>query len=246
LQKRQRKDSLWNWFSILVLLGAAGAVFVFYLIYQNPQSVFNPYPPPTMPAALALPTATETPPSLPATWTPEISATPQPNVTLDPVGTEEMTDVVSIGETQSSTLMAATEDPGTAVSSNYPYMIKGTPAPIAAVIIDSSRQECDWMGVGGQVHDLQGRPVTGVVVQLGGKLDGSPISQFSLTGTALNYGPAGYEFKLSDHPIASQGTLWIRLIDQSNYQISSKIYFDTYDMDDCSKNLVIINFKQVR
>ena len=66
----------------------------------------------------------------------------------------------------------------------------------------------------------------------------------NLTGVALNYGRSGYEFTLADHPIASKQSAWVQLLDQSNLPLSPKVYFNTYE--DCSKNLIIVNFKQVR
>jgi len=105
---------------------------------------------------------------------------------------------------------------------------------------------CEWMGVGGQVVDLSDAPVTGLIVRLGGRLPGVKIEEntISLTGVALNYGRSGYEFKLADQPIASQGLLWVQLINQSGVPISEKVYFDTFDS--CTQNLILIDFKQTR
>ena len=100
------------------------------------------------------------------------------------------------------------------------------------------------MGVGGQVLDLQGRPLTGVTVQLSGTLDGKSTILNSLTGTARQYGEAGFEFTLEDAPLASTGTLWVRLADQASLPLSGRQFFDTYA--ECEKNLIIINFKQIR
>jgi hypothetical protein len=105
---------------------------------------------------------------------------------------------------------------------------------------------CNWMGVGGQAVDMSNAPVTGLIIRLGGSLPGIVIPEhmMSLTGVALNYGRAGYEFKLADQPVASKKLLWVQLLDQSGGPLSDKIYFDTYDS--CDKNLIIIDFKQVR
>ncbi len=100
------------------------------------------------------------------------------------------------------------------------------------------------MGVGGQVLDLQGRPLTGMTIQVGGVLENVAVNQTSLTGLALKYGEAGYEFELAKMPTASEKTLWLRMIDQANLPLSPRIYFNTTAT--CDKNLVIINFKQIR
>jgi hypothetical protein len=101
------------------------------------------------------------------------------------------------------------------------------------------------MGVGGQVSDLSGRPVTGINVQMYGIVDGRSMNVITLTGTALKYGEAGYEFTISDEKVfASKGVFWIQLIDQQRNPLSKRVVFDT--LDDCVRNLVVINFTQVR
>jgi hypothetical protein len=102
------------------------------------------------------------------------------------------------------------------------------------------------MGVGGQAVDMSNTPVTGLIIRLGGALPGVTIPEhmMSLTGVALNYGRAGYEFKLADEPIASRKSLWVQLLDQAGVPISEKIFFDTFDS--CDMNLIIIDFKQSR
>ena len=103
---------------------------------------------------------------------------------------------------------------------------------------------CNWAGVAGQVFDLQGRPVMGVRVWLRGTFNGEQVSYLSLTLESSPYGPSGFEFTLGDTPINSTGKLSIQLFDQANIPISERVYFDTYE--DCQKNLILINFKQIR
>jgi hypothetical protein len=129
-------------------------------------------------------------------------------------------------------------------SSVYQYKILAQPAAISASLFDSNRSNCDWMGVAGQVRDLRDSPVTGILVLLGGSLEWRIQNQTTITGTARNYGPAGYEFTLADHMVETTESIWIQLVDQSYVPLSAKVYFDTFD--DCQKNLVIINFKQAR
>jgi hypothetical protein len=103
---------------------------------------------------------------------------------------------------------------------------------------------CSWSGVGGQVLDLSGGPVIGLTVRLYGSLNSQMIDQRTLTGVNQAYGDAGFEFKLGDKPVASQGTLYIQLLDQADLPMSDKIFFDTYD--DCQRNLVVVNIVQVK
>jgi len=102
------------------------------------------------------------------------------------------------------------------------------------------------MGVGGQVIDMSNAPVIGLIIRLGGRLPGVTIPEdlISLTGLALSYGRSGYEFKLTDRPIASRGQLWIQLLNQEGGPLSNQVYFDTYES--CEQNLIIIDFVQVR
>jgi hypothetical protein len=102
------------------------------------------------------------------------------------------------------------------------------------------------MGVGGQVVDMSNAPVIGLIIRLGGNLPGVkfPENTISLTGLALTYGRSGYEFKLADKPIASRGSLWVQLLNQSGGPLSDKAYFNTYE--NCEQNLIIIDFVQVR
>lgn len=61
--------TLWNILAILVLMAIAGTGVVYAQIFIDPQSPFNPFPPPTLPATLSIPSWTPTYRQLPATWT---------------------------------------------------------------------------------------------------------------------------------------------------------------------------------
>lgn len=228
-----------NFLTIVLLLGIIAAIALTVLIFQNPQAVYNPFPPPTLPAAIVLPSATPTVIALPPTWTPVVTETPAPTATV--ATPTRVPDVATPIPTDSDLLFTAT--PTEKASSIYPFATQSAPAAIDATVLFPERV-CNWMGVGGQVVDMQARPLTGVGVQLGGSIGGKTVSLTSLTGTALQYGTAGYEFTISDVPTATQGSFWIRLVDQANLPLSGRIYFDTYA--ECEKNLTIINLKQVR
>jgi hypothetical protein len=233
---RRQFDLFWNFLTFLVVLGMIIVAAGVAIIYINPYSRLNPYPPQSLPKALMLATHTPTLISLPGTWTPtKAPSTPVPPTEtptpVTPTPTNIMGDLV------------LTETPTLDANANYSFALHGDISAIGAFILNPDRG-CKWMGVGGQVFDLQGRPITGISVQMGGVLERQNILEMSLTGTALQYGSAGYEFTIADHPIASKGALWIRLVDQSRLPLSGKVYFDSFE--DCTKNMVIINFKQVR
>jgi hypothetical protein len=75
-------------------------------------------------------------------------------------------------------------------------------------------------------------------------LNGETIDLITISGTAPQYGQAGYEFKLADQPVDSVQNLYLQLLDQADLPLSEKYYFDTFN--DCEKNLILVNFTQVR
>lgn len=234
LHKRTGGELFWNLLTILVLIMMCVLSGVFVAIYLNPNIPLNPLPPPTMPVPLLLPTDTSLPPALPPTWTATITVTPSPSNTPQP-------QTPTATETQLPTGVSI--PPTATFVSAYPFALQGQPTGIDASVLYPERA-CKWMGVGGQVVDLQGRPVTGITVQLGGTLNGKAIDQTTLTGLATKYGDAGYEFELAKEPTATSQTLWVRLVDQARLPLSGKVFFDTYA--ECEKSLIIVNFRQVK
>lgn len=240
-QAKHRKSNLiWNVLTVVVLMAAVILAGVIASIFVNPFSGLNPFPPPTAPALLQLPTLTPTPLVIfEPTWTPVPSLTP--TVTHTPRPTETLIPT----ETPFPLLTPTNAPTGNAPGSGMPFVVaQGSPVAISSAPF-YPELGCNWMGVAGQVLDLSGAPVaTGVVIQLSGVLAGQFLDITSLTGVAPQYGPAGYEFFLLDRPIASNRTLWVQLLDQAGLPMSDKIYFETFDA--CEKNLIFINFRQVR
>ncbi|NPV55388.1 MAG: hypothetical protein HPY76_01770 [Anaerolineae bacterium] len=64
------KTAFWNVLSIMALLAACITAALMAQVFANPHSGLNPFPPPTLPPVLELPTHTPTLVRLPATWTP--------------------------------------------------------------------------------------------------------------------------------------------------------------------------------
>jgi hypothetical protein len=229
---------IWNALTIVTLMGVVGVTGLFLLLFINPYIFLNPFPPPLLPTPLALPTASPTPRNiLPPTWTP--SPTLEPTSTFTPSPTYTPSPTVTPFSLNTPTLTPTSEVRG------MPFVLApGTPVSTSSLAFHPEAG-CNWMGVAGQVFDLSGAPISGQQVRIGGVLAGKPLDMLSLTGLTSAYGTAGfYEFTLGDKPIASKGTLWVQLLDQAGLAMSEKIYFDTYD--NCDKNLIFINFKQVR
>ena len=236
----------WNVLTIFVLFGILVIAGLFYLIYSNPYIAFNPFPPPkvslyqvqatsTLVFITDTVTVTSTKVIFPPTWTPTFTLSPTDTSTPRPL-TPTLTVTQPIFSTSTATSTPADRP-------DMPFTILGSPEAVASTVTHPGA-DCNWMGVGGQALDMQNAPIVGTTVELGGRLGSSPIFMLSLTGTALQYGTAGYEFTLSDHPIVSVKTLWVQLLDQAGLPLSNQVYFNTYN--DCQKNLVLITFKQVR
>ena len=220
---------VWNILAIVLLVGALCLGGIFLMIFINPYSGLNPFPPPTMP--VLVPTATPTPTMralLPPTWTPTPTSpptetpTPEPTYTLTPEGM----------------VPTATRNP----AEGMPFVMQeGNPQYIPNIYHPDAG--CSWMGVGGQVVGLNGGPVLYLSIKLGGSLNGEAVDLLTISGTAPQYGQAGYEFRLADQPVDSVQELYVQLLDQADLPLSEKYYFDTFS--DCEKNLILINFKQI-
>ena len=235
--RRSRREggggAFWDILSILLMVGMLVMGLVFVVIYLNPYIALNPFPPPADVAPVVIPTGTPTQKVLPPTWTPTSTLEPSatqtplpPTVTLTPVPTE------------TTTPAPPTETP---LASAYKYMLRGTPALLSGQVIHPDEGCKLW--VAGQAFDMKGAPVIGITVQMGGYL-GKSVYLLSLTGTALQYGPGGYEFTLAENSVASKELVWVQLLDQEGYPLSARVSFDTFE--GCDKNLILVNFKQVR
>jgi hypothetical protein len=124
----------------------------------------------------------------------------------------------------------------------FPFEIQvGTPVFIKNFSHPSAG--CNWMGVAGQVFAEDGKPLLNKVVLVQGKINGATFENVGITGVpeADIYGPGGFEIKISDQVLASQNLLAIQIFNLEGISISEKVFFDT--LEDCEKNLIIINFK---
>jgi hypothetical protein len=116
-------------------------------------------------------------------------------------------------------------------------------SPVALPNFAQPQLGCGWMGVGGQIFDRNGKPVTSLIVQVGGILAGVQVDLLTVSGGATAFGEGGYEFTLAQRPLGSEGELWVQLFDLSGEQLSDQVYFDTFNS--CDRNLVLINFLEL-
>jgi hypothetical protein len=235
---KRQSGIIWNAMTLVVLTATLLTGGTFFAIFNNPNSILNPFPPPIIATATPSPTLTPSPLyTLPSTWTPVPTSLPTETVTPGPTSTP------LISPTPTVTPTATPEKDS--FQGRGPSFVLQQGSPKALPNIYHPERGCDWMGVGGQAVDLNGSPYIGLIVQLGGSLGGRPYdTKLSITGTAPQYDRAGFEFVIADRPISSVGTLWLQLLDQAGLPLSEKTYFDTYN--DCEKNLTILYFTQVR
>ncbi|HUF39041.1 MAG TPA: hypothetical protein VMN57_11000 [Anaerolineales bacterium] len=227
-------DNLFNFLTLLVLVGVGCIGLWFVSIFLNPQTSVNPFKPIVpLPTATVTVTPTATLPLLVPTFTPQATATAQPTFTPNPTATPLPT------FTPFSIVTPPTGEPTTAPDFAY---VPFDDHPLAIQNVVHQDLGCNWMGVGGQVIDERGAPILGLVVQLFGTLAGRPIDMLTLTGTAaqFGYGPSGYEFKLADEPVPSSSEMYVQLLDQSGAPLSGQILFTTFA--DCNRNLILISF----
>ncbi len=228
-KKGSRNSLVWNFLTLVVLLGICALAYYFYAIFNNPNSALNPFPPAPLPTLYQTVTPTITIIPRAATWTPTATIQPSPSRTKAPTWTP-LPGMITPSVTPTGT--TPTTSP--------------TPMPASAVITYQASTEfhpaenCDWLGVGGKVLDADGTPLQFQEILMGGSLEGKTISYFTLSGTASAYGQSGFELILGDHPIASTQTLWIQLLDNTAKPLTDRIFIDTYDT--CTQNLVMVVF----
>ncbi len=175
------------------------------------------------------PTATEPPPT--ATFTAEPSATPRGTATALP------------GTTSTPTAPATATATATVTPTSVPMPYALQPnSPVYIQNFVHSDKGCNWMGVAGQVFDKAGKPVVGLVVVVEGFLGQRVLDEVMLTGLSTPYGPGGYEIVLDTKTVASSNSLFISLYDLAGKPLTHPIPFDTFA--DCTRNLIVINFKQ--
>jgi hypothetical protein len=126
----------------------------------------------------------------------------------------------------------------------FPFGLQGSPAAVSSASFHTDTS-CSWMGAGGRVYDLANTPLKGLVLRLGGNVNGVELEeQFRLSGMDPIYGPSGFEFTLSNTLLQTVQSYWIQLEDQAGLPLANKVYFDTFV--DCKRNLILINFKQLQ
>ncbi len=216
--------------TILVVLAALLIGGFMLYLFVNPATPLNVLYP-RIPTPFLFPTPTITPIQLEPTWTPTFidgspTATLAPTITLQPSPT-------------GFSLVPPTRTPKPSATAKAPYSSTVTAIPSTIIHPDLG---CGWFGIGGSVVDANGAPVLYMTLRLTGSLEGNVINSLTVSGTALDYGPSGFEFNLGNAPVASDKLLTLQLLDQNGIPQASNVYVVTYN--DCKRNLILIRFKK--
>jgi hypothetical protein len=225
----------------VILIGYFGLTFV------NPSNPYNIFPP--IPTKVpATPTDTAAP------------ATPTDTATEEPIATATSTLEAADGEL-TPTVEGGEEDLDF-TDDEFDFEIPtDEPEPTEQVVFSTTAwfeivdgdptylahpNGCDGMYVAGDVVDLDDEPLIFMMVRIQGILAGESLGiEDVFSGTAPEYSESGWELQLTEAPVASSGTLYIQLFDPDTEEAVSDLQvFNTYD--DCSRNLIMIDFVQVK
>lgn len=237
-EKKSFSIDMLDIFSILLIIASLCLGAYFAMVFINPMTALNPFPPEPTITPILIPTSTNTPKQLPTVWT--TTPTIQPTITDTPRST--FTPIPSNTPVRLYTETFTPEPPTATATPEMPF--EATVQQISSAIIHPETT-CNWLGVGGTIEDSDKSPLLGVQVRLQGNLLGKTVDQLVISGISQAYGRSGFEFVLGDAPIPSDGeSLYIRLFDQGGLPLSDEVRFST--SAECDKNLVLVRFKKVR
>jgi hypothetical protein len=237
VQRKRKFGAVWIGLGMLALLSVLCVGAAFLMVKINPQVDLNLSSPRKDSGVVTLPTGTRDVQMIqPATRT--ATATRKPTWTPAPTKTATPTDVPT---RQRATSTPTQQPPASTYSLDFEVQ-QGN--PVALPNIGHPDDGCNWAGIAGQATGVDGAPIVGLFVKLVGMFDGKVIDVLTMTGTATQYGMGGYEITLGEEPANSTGTLRLQLYNQAMLPLSHTIRFDTYE--DCERNLILINFVQIR
>lgn len=253
-----------NWISfltVLFLFGACAVLALLVLVFVAPNNFFASVlgsqgePTPTLlAAAVAPPTFTATPiptetadiGQLPPTHTPvpqQNTATPVPINTLRPTLTPSITPTFPPPTPTKTPTPTPTDTPtpgpsptATSTLSPFPFT-KDTVSPQYLQNF-ANTAGCNWMGIAGEVFDLQGNPVPNGEYRV--HVWESGVDQRVAVGDAPRYGPSGYEQFLFDAPRVQDQNIQL---ETTNGTAVSQVY-RVQTRASCNQNLLYFVFVQ--
>jgi len=205
----------------------------FTLPTQTPTNTLPPTQPPTF-------TLTATNSMTPTnTETPTLTITTSATITDTPAATDtpSMTPTPSVSPTLEPTA-TPTGPTATLAPTLSPFLFDLREGRIILTSNFANSAGCAWQGIGGQVFDLAGAPMNGLRLHV----FGADIDRRVDSGSNSLYGAAGWEQPVDNKINAN--TYYVELESQGGTVISPQVTV-TFPSD-CSQNLALVNFIQVR
>jgi hypothetical protein len=125
-----------------------------------------------------------------------------------------------------------------------------TPAPFPFTLAENgvvyvpnaNEQGCNWSSIAGSVTGLQGEALDNYRVQV----IGDNFNQTVITGSALMFGPGGYEMPINN--VAQRAEFAVQLLTPEGIPISEVVYVETSDIcnNQTQENVTIVSFVQNR
>lgn len=199
-----------------------------------------------LPTATPTPTQTLVPSITPVpTQTPVPTATPlPPTATLTPIPSQTATATPPPTETGTATATATDTPPPTLepsptgpTPSPFPFDVRGGGANFTTNFANTAG--CAWQGIGGQVFDVNGSPLTNIQVHVFGD---NNFDQYTVSGSNSLYGVGGWEISVGT--VTSPSSYIVELVTTQGTRISSQVAV-TFP-GDCTRNLALVNFIQTR
>ncbi|HVO41405.1 MAG TPA: hypothetical protein VMT34_02225 [Aggregatilineales bacterium] len=244
LPARSRGSGCADVITAIFLILTVGVVAYSILLYANPQSVLNPFPPATPQVILVIPTdpPTNTPTKtftpLPATYTPIPSLTPSFTATIPTnTPTASYTPVIAVARTAPP---GATRPPARTAATVHPqYTLSQFPFTVNPVhyVANTTKEGCNWQSIVITALDLEDKPAKGVVAHVSQppNLDEyDPLNQHSQIGDNT------FEVLLGSTPRDDQYT--IQLVNRTGGPISDLVTVPTKSA--CDQNVVVVTFVQ--
>lgn len=254
--------ALVNIFTITILILTVFAMIVFLVLMLSPdlgsqfaalilpnQSTPQPAgPTPTLVsvAVVPSPTSTQTPIRLEPTWTPIVPQATQPPAatnTRRPTAEASITPTLPPPTpTRTPTITPSpTATPGpsptvTATRAQFPFT-KDDASPLYLQNF-ANNAGCNWLGIAGEVLDLNRNPVPTNSYQV--HVWGSSLDLRVFAGTAPAYGPSGWEQFVFDAPAVRDYNLQL---ESANGTAVSQVYA-VQTRASCNQNLLLFTFIQ--
>ncbi len=269
MSRKRSNSPIYDVITVLfvILTVAVGAVLV--LIINDPNTALNPFPPPTIPPIVNLPTLTPsaTPTSTPtATATPSITPTATATGTATPTSTPTATATPTITPTQvlaganeqtpqpppaqPATLAPLDDGSGNIISGASPVQTTAVSPPSAArtrspypFTVDTIRRTANPGEQGCQWLSIAGT-VSGLMGEplpgLAVEVTGENFRQVQFSGSAARWGESGFEVPVGAAPRTATYTVQIK--SSTGGLLSDAIEVETGNT--CNETVTLVEFVQ--